>query len=134
MALEEILGTLPQPDPTLGPEQVIQIQLKALKRNDEPEPDTGIATAFNFASPDNRATTGPLGRFALMVHSPAYAPMLNYKAEQIGPLEMVGDSVQQSVLLLDAQGKTAVYAFVLSRQEDGPCAGCWMTDGVMRTG
>lgn len=134
MALYEKRDTFPQPDPTLGPEQVIQIQLKALQRNDEPEPDSGIATVFNFASLDNRATTGPLGRFIHMVHNPMYAPMLHYKAAQIGPLEIVGDSVQQSVMLLDAQDKTAVYVFTLSRQEDGPYVGCWMTDGVRRTG
>ncbi len=132
MATDEKRDTLPHPDPTLGPEQVIQIQLKALKRNDEPEVDSGIATAFNFASPANRAMTGPLPRFVQMVHNPLYAPMLGYRAEQIGPLEMVGDSVQQSVMLLDAQGRTAVFVFTLSRQEEGRYAGCWMTDGVMR--
>lgn len=134
MALDKKQDARPQPDPTLGPEQVIQIQLKALKRNNEPEPDTGIAIAFSFASPDNKAVTGPLGRFIQMAHSPLYAPMLNYQAEQIGPLEIVGEMVQQSVMLLDAQDRTAVYLFTLSRQEDGHYAGCWMTDGVERTG
>jgi hypothetical protein len=134
MSGDRVRHDLPQPDPTLGPEQVIQIQLKALKRNDEPEPDSGIATVFAFASPPNRAMTGPLERFTQMLHNPLYAPMLHYRAEQVGSLELAGDAVQQSVMLLGADGQTAVYLFSLSRQEDGPYAGCWMTDGVMRTG
>lgn len=124
----------PQPDPMLGPEQIIQIQLQALKRNDEPEADSGIATVFAFASPANRAMTGPLARFTQMLHNPLYLPMLGYRAAQAGPLELTGDAVQQSVMLLDSEDKTAVYLFSLSRQTDGPYAGCWMTDGVMRTG
>lgn len=53
----------PDPSPDLSPDQVVRIQLDAMARNDEPAPDSGIATAFKFASPENQAQTGPLDRF-----------------------------------------------------------------------
>ena len=49
------------PDPALTPEQVVRIQLEALRNNDAG--DRGIAVAFRFASPGNRQNTGPLPRF-----------------------------------------------------------------------
>ena len=41
----------PVPSPELSPRDVVRIQLSALKHNDTPEPDAGIATVFRFASP-----------------------------------------------------------------------------------
>ena len=54
---------LPTPDPSYGAERVVGIQLDALGSNDDPIPDAGINTAYNFASPANRRQTGPLDRF-----------------------------------------------------------------------
>ena len=53
------------PRPELSPEEVIRIQLEALRHNDEQ--DRGIEVAFRFASPANRASTGPLPRFIRMI-------------------------------------------------------------------
>ena len=52
-----------EPGPDLTPEQVIAIQLNALKNNDRPATDHGIRITFNFASPGNKASTGPLATF-----------------------------------------------------------------------
>jgi len=120
------------PDPARTAEEVVRIQLQAMRDNDSPEPDSGIATAFAFASPANKAQTGPLGRFTPMVHSALYKALLNYKSAQMGPMTVQGDAAEQSVLLLDAEGRTAVFVFTLSRQTREPFAGCWMTDGVTR--
>ncbi|HSY80300.1 MAG TPA: hypothetical protein VK807_00975, partial [Gemmatimonadaceae bacterium] len=54
----------PHPTPSLSPNQVVEIVLTALQHNDNPQPDAGIATTFEFASPANRLETGPLQRFA----------------------------------------------------------------------
>jgi hypothetical protein len=69
----------PKPSPELLPEDVVKIQLNALKHNDEK--NHGIAIAYRFASPENRLHTGPLERFIRMLHNPLYAPMLNYDTE-----------------------------------------------------
>ncbi len=132
MALDETLRERPQPSPALSPAEVIGLQLQALGSNDTPEPDAGIAVAFGFASPANRAATGPLGRFTLLVHSPVYRAMLNFRAVQRGTVIVADDQAQESVLILDSEGKTAVFVFALSRQQGGPYDDCWMTDGVLR--
>lgn len=130
MALDETLR--PRPSPLLSPGEVVGLQLQALKNNNAPTPDAGIATTFGFASPSNRAATGPLDRFTLLVHSPIYRAMLGYRAAQRGTVIIAEDQAQESVLLLDAEGKTAVFVFALSKQSGGPYDGCWMTDGVLR--
>ncbi len=132
MARDETLNERPQPSPALSAAEVIGVQLRALRNNDTPEPDAGIALAFEFASPANQAVTGPLDRFTLLVHSPVYQALLNFRAVQRGAMIVADDQAQESVLILDAEGKTAVFVFALSQQSGGPYNGCWMTDGVLR--
>ncbi len=121
-----------EPHPALSPEDVVSIQLRALKHNDRPSKDHGIRIAFRFASPANRASTGPIERFIRMVKNPLYRPMLNYKSEFREPLETIGDIARQKVTLVSEEGKTASYLFVLSKQTEEPYQDCWMTDSVMR--
>ncbi|MDH3252939.1 MAG: DUF4864 domain-containing protein, partial [Ignavibacteria bacterium] len=71
-----------QPDPSLSPQEVVKIQLHALKNNDEA--DNGIRIAFRFASPGNQAATGPLDRFIALLKGPSYGEMLNYVSGELG--------------------------------------------------
>ncbi len=121
-----------QPNPNLSPEQVITIVLEALQRNDEQAPDSGIATAFRFASPGNRAATGPLERFIQLVKSPAYKPLLNHKTAARGAVRIADDIARQRVTLTAANGERIVYLFTVSKQTEDPYKNCWMTDGVER--
>ena len=68
---------LPQtePDPSLSPQDVVSIQIEALRNNDTPYEDRGIEVTFNFASPTNKRATGPLERFKVMVPT-RFGPML----------------------------------------------------------
>lgn len=123
-------NTLPQPHPDLSPEEVIRIQLDALKDNDS-DNDMGIATAFNFASPGNKAYTGPLSRFKQIVRNPVYGVMLNHKYADYEPAMFVAvDVAQQRVMITGSNSQTVIYTFTLSRQRDNKYRGCWMTDGV----
>jgi len=121
-----------QPNPNLSPEQVITIVLEALQRNDEQAPDSGITTAFRFASPGNRAATGPLDRFIQLVRSPAYKPLLNHKSASRGSVRISDNVARQRITLVAADGEKVVYLFTLSKQIDDPYKNCWMTDGVER--
>jgi hypothetical protein len=121
-----------QPNSKFTPEQVIKIQLDALRRNDQPTPDSGIRIAFRFASPTNREATGPIERFIPLVKSPLYIPLLNHRRAVQGKLRMDGNAAQQSVTITDRNGRTAIYLFTLSKQREAPYADCWMTDGVER--
>ena len=122
----------PHPAPTLSPGQVVTIVLNALQHNDDPQPDAGIATTFEFASPANREETGPLRRFALMIKNPAYRPMLGFRSATRLPIEIDGSRARQRVVIIGRDGSQVTYVFLLSKQSDGPYANCWMTDGVIR--
>ena len=45
----------------------LTIQREALANNDDPFENAGIGTAYNFASPANRCSTGPFTQFVTMV-------------------------------------------------------------------
>jgi tetratricopeptide (TPR) repeat protein len=119
----------PKPSPELLPEDVVKIQLNALKHNDEK--NHGIAIAYRFASPENRLHTGPLERFIRMLHNPLYAPMLNYDTEELGAMKKDEQRAEQKVMLIDKNGRAYTYLFLLSKQQEGDYQGCWMTDGVI---
>ena len=119
-----------EPGPKLSPAQVVSAQLAALKNNDDD--DTGIRITFRFASPGNKAQTGPIERFIEMLKNPAYQPMINYKSDHREPIEVDGSVAKQVVTLVSSSGKRTRYLFVLSKQKQPPCRGCWMTDAVMR--
>ena len=127
-------GPTTQPRPTLEPGEVVRLVTEAMGRNDSPKADAGIATAFAFASPGNRQMTGPLERFAPMVRHERYAPLLNYKTIEYGPVRVSGDFAEQVVTVTDASGSAAAFLWTLSRQPEGDYEGCWMTDGVTRLG
>jgi hypothetical protein len=127
-----LAGSAPHPEPSLSPSQVVSIVLNALQHNDDPQPDAGIATTFEFASPANREETGPLPRFALMIKNPAYRVMLGFRRATRGPLEQDGSRARQRVVIVGRDGSEVTYVFLLSKQSDGPYANCWMTDAVIR--
>lgn len=120
------------PNRDLSPEDVVSIQLEALRHNDSPSRDAGIATTFRFASPANRVATGPLDHFAQLVKTSAYSAMLNHKRVERGPMHVEDDEARQRVVVYSATGARVAYMFFLSRQHGGPYDGCWMTDGVTK--
>ncbi len=115
------------PEPALKPGEVVRIQLEALRHNDGH--DRGIAVAFRFASPANRANTGPFPRFAAMIRNGPYALMLDFREARYGPVEIVAKRARQRVTLTGAGGRMT-YWFYLSRQAKPPYVDCWMTDAV----
>lgn len=125
---------LPQtePDPSLSPRDVVSIQMEALQKNDTPYENRGIEVTFNFASPANKRMTGPLERFALMVRTPTYAPMINHRTAKFENLMIEGEIAQIDVILTSKDGEYLGYRFTLSRQHGNPYEGSWMTDAVVQ--
>ncbi len=122
-------AAVPKPDPALSPAAVVQLQLAALAKVDQPERDAGFVTVFGFASPGNRSQTGPLKRFAGLIRE-GYPAMLNHRSTTLLPLVMQGDVAIQGVELIDRIGVLHRYIFELSKQPDGEYKDCWMTDSV----
>ncbi len=127
IALALLSGT-PEPDPSLGPDRVVQIQVDALRAVDKPARDAGIATTFRFASPGNREATGPLARFTAIVKAPEYRPLLGHRIAGYDPIAIEGDAAAQRVRVIAADGRAYDYEFRLSKD---PRSACWFTDGVI---
>jgi hypothetical protein len=117
-----------QPDPSLSPEEVVRVQLEAL-RNNGPE-DQGIAIAYRFASPQNKQNTGPLPRFTRMLKSDAYRPMLDAARLEFRDTRTREPLARVVVEITTGGGQTVTYAFFLRRQSVPDCTGCWLTEGV----
>ncbi len=118
------------PKPDLSPDQVVKMVMEAMQQNDDH--DSGIETAFRFASPGNHEATGPLDRFIQMVKGPAYNPMLNFKSIDYGPIRQNADEAEQQITIVASDGTKITYVFGLSKQADRQFKGCWMTDAVIR--
>ncbi len=119
-----------KPTPEYLPDEVVGIQMRALGDNDKPFDNAGIELTFRFASPSNKASTGPLARFAGLFSNPAYAPMLNHTLLEIGEAEIRDDRARVPVMIEAQDGSRIVYLFMLSRQVEAPYEDCWMTDSV----
>ncbi|HET6568591.1 MAG TPA: DUF4864 domain-containing protein [Rhodothermales bacterium] len=120
-----------RPSPALSPADVVQIVVNALGSNDEPYADAGIEVAFRFSSPDNRQSTGPLEKFVELVHNPVYSPVLNHQHARYGHINVNDDRASISVVIVSEDAERYGYLFTLSRQQDGPYDGCWMTESVV---
>jgi len=115
------------PSQDYGPEEVVEIVIKALQRNDVE--DNGIKTVFRFASPGNRANTGPLERFTGMIKR-GFPDMLNHLGSRFGDIVVDGNTAMQTVWLTTANGSEVGYVFQLGKQSGGEYDGLWMTDAV----
>ncbi len=120
-----------KPNALLTPEEVVVSQLSALQNNDEPIEDHGIVVAFAFASPSNKLTTGPLQRFGQMIKSPVYSSMINCSTYKVSKHFIDYNEAQFFVKIENNNGLIQDYIFELSKQVDGECNGCWMTEAVI---
>ncbi len=121
------------PSPALSAEEVVAVQLEALRT--EPRhggAGPGVRVAWAFASPGNRAATGPLSRFAAMLRSPLYVGLLDHRAAQAGPARESGDVAELEVLVLTRDDAALGFTWVLGRCSGAPHPGCWLTDAVLR--
>ncbi len=121
-----------KPNATLGPAAVVRIQVQALGDNGELERNGGIRLAFSFASPTNRAATGPIERFIDLVKNRGYRDLLDHREARYGELVVDGDRAAQRVTLTTLDYRQVEYVFFLSRYDTESCHGCWMTDAVQR--
>ncbi len=128
-----------QPTCERPPELVIKIQVDAFGRNEELGGNTGIWIAYQFASPGNKATTGPQASFARLIRQ-QYPIMLNHESVEYGPLrprdgesrENGSRTLTQRVTLTDANGTESTFLWSVEKQESGEYDGCWMTSSVRR--
>lgn len=117
------------PIPSMSPADVVRTQLAAL-RAFRTDPDA-ILRCFALASPENRSVTGPVERFAAMVAGPGYRALLLQNGVMVGDPVVRGDRATLLVTVMDEADEPQIFRFFLSKQQQGPERGCWMTDAVI---
>jgi|TARA_B110001452_G_scaffold134259_1_gene111657 hypothetical protein len=119
---------LVKPNNAIEPYQVVKIQLRSLKQNDNPKKDNGIEQTWEFAHPNNQKNTGPLERFKTMIKGKSYEILLNHLDHKVIEVESSDLSALFEVTVLDKD--KAYYKFnwqVEKYTKDGPLKDCWLT-------
>ena len=126
-----VLADLVKPNPDIKPDEVITIQLKALKENNSPYKDAGISQTWEFAHPQNRQYTGPLSNFTLMMNSDSYSLMLNHIDHNIIFVSKDDITANYFVELTDKTGDKFGFTWTVKKVlNEGKLKDCWMTTGV----
>lgn len=124
-----------QPSPELSPEDVLSTQLKALSESEnDPATNSGVARVWAFAHPANRIVTGPLARFALMLQSPAYRPLIGHRQHHMRRVALSETKAQFAVKVTSSDGDVYGYSWNLGKVGSGDYQGMWMTTSVMLVG
>lgn len=120
-----------EPNPELTPDQVVKLQLEGLQNNDLTDDNQGIRICFRFASPDNQVITGPIENFIKLVKNPIYKYLIGFERAEFSLMTIKGRTAQQAVRLIHTNGTSAVYVWILSKQDEPPYHNCWMSDAVI---
>ena len=120
-----------KPNNSIEPHQVIKIQLKSLKENDNPTKDNGIKQTWEFAHPNNQKNTGPLARFKLMIKGKSYEMLLNHLDHKVIKIKSSDLMAIFEVTVLDRNKAYYKFNWQLEKyNKEGPLNGCWLTSAV----
>ena len=112
-----------KPNPSLSARDVVALQLEALQQKSA----EGLLQVWEFAHPANKALTGPLERFALMLNAPNYKILLGHKDAEIKPVLEEDNVAIFEVTVTGAEGGVVIYRWGLRKLDDGEQKGAWMT-------
>ena len=122
---------LVKPNNGIEPYQVVKIQLRSLKKNDDPKKDNGIEQTWEFAHPSNQKNTGPFNRFKTMIKGKSYMMLLNHLDHKVVEVKSTDLTALFEVTVLDKD--KAYYKFKWTVEKytaEGPLKGCWLTTMV----
>ena len=120
-----------KPNKDILPSEVVKIQLTGLQNNDSDFEDGGIEQTWNFAHPNNKKVTGPLGNFKRMIKSDSYQMMINHLTHTITELGSSDKWAQFEVIILDKEKIYHKFNWQVEKYiEDGPLKDCWLTTMV----
>ena len=120
-----------KPNSSIEPSEVVKIQLIGLQKNDLGYMDSGIEQTWNFAHPNNKKVTGPLGNFKRMIKGDAYQMMLNHLSHTITQLRIDDNRAQFEVVILDKNKIYHKFNWQVEKYTlDGALKDCWLTTMV----
>ena len=125
------LAELLKPNPSLKPIEVVSIQLNALKDNNNPYLNAGVAQTWEFAHPSNRKYTGPLESFIKMMYAPSYVIMLDHTDHNIITVSERDFIIYFFVEITDKEGNKFGFTWTLEKViTESKFKDCWMTTAV----
>tara|TARA_Y100000590_G_scaffold430447_1_gene544053 strand:- start:3 stop:500 length:498 start_codon:yes stop_codon:yes gene_type:complete len=120
-----------KPNTTIKPDQVVLIQLNGLRKNDEPNVDSGIKQTWEFAHPLNKKYTGPLPEFMNMLKSESYNMLLNHIDNNIVEVFRSNNKLGFEVTILGKDKNYYKFQWVVEKYyKEGPLKDCWLTTMV----
>lgn len=115
--------------PQMNASDIITLQMNALQKNSKN--DSGIKTAYKYASSDNKLSTGPYPRFSRMVKNNIYRHLLRFKKWSFvkNTIQKHKDETYSRMVsvISSYDNKEYIYRFTLSRQIPSLF---WRTDSV----
>ena len=128
---QESLAELLKPNNTLKPFNVVKIQLSALKNNNKPYKNAGIAQTWEFAHPSNKKFTGPLSRFIKLLNDENYNILLNHIEHKIVEVYKSEKKFIYEVTILDRENFFFKYNWEVKKFLNvGPLNNSWLTTSV----
>ena len=120
-----------KPSSDINPKEVVKIQLTGLQKNDLNFKDSGIEQTWNFAHPNNKKITGPLGNFKRMLKGNSYEMMINHLSHTITQLGSSDKWAQFEVVILDKNKIYHKFNWQVEKYtEEGELKDCWLTTMV----
>ena len=120
-----------KPSNALKPVDVVRIQLTGLQKNDLDFKDSGIEQTWNFAHPNNKKVTGPLGNFKRMIKGDSYQMMINHLSHTITQLGNSDNWAQFEVVILDNNKVYHKFNWQVEKYTlEGVLKDCWLTTMV----
>ena len=120
-----------KPSRNINPKEVVKIQLTGLQKNDFNFKDSGIEQTWNFAHPNNKKVTGPLGNFKRMIKGDTYQMMIDHLSHTITKLGSTDKWAQFEVIILDKDKIYHKFNWQVEKFSiEGPLEGCWLTTVV----
>tara|TARA_B100001540_G_C15291657_1_gene410685 strand:+ start:36 stop:530 length:495 start_codon:yes stop_codon:yes gene_type:complete len=120
-----------KPNSEIEPYQVIKIQLRSLKNNDDPFENAGIEQTWEFAHPNNKKYTGPLEKFKTLLSSESYKMLLNHIDHNIVEVKTTDSLASYEVTILGKGKNYYKFSWMVEKyNSDGPLKDCWLTTAV----
>ena len=120
-----------KPNNGIEPYQVVKIQLRSLKNNDDPFKNAGIEQTWEFAHPNNKKFTGPLERFKILLNSDSYSMMLNHIDHKIIEVKTTYSKAAYEVTILGKGKNYYKFRWIVEKYDtEGPLKDCWLTTAV----
>jgi len=117
-----------KPNSGIEPIQVVKIQLRGLKNNDQLYQDGGIEQTWEFAHPKNRKFTGPLTKFKSMIKGDDFSMLLNHKEHKVKEVFSSDDVATFEVIVLNSDKEYFKFKWQVEKYLDkGPLKNCWLT-------